>query len=321
MDLNTLPSAHAGGGCPLIVIAGPTGAGKSSLALHIAGRFSGEVVNCDSVQVFRHFDIGSAKLCAARQFGISHHLIDVADPTEHFTAGDYARRATEALRDISVRTRLPVVAGGTGLYLRALLSGLSPGPTRNASLRDRLLAREHRRPGSLARILTRLDRAASERIHPNDVQKTIRALEVRRAGGKPISQVFDEGRNALTGFRALKIILNPAREQLNAGLDERLAWMFEHGLIEETQHILDLGYSSEVKPFESLGYKQALQVIRGELTHTQALKEAQTRTRQYAKRQITWFRREPDAIWLNGFGSDPGIERQAFDLVEAHLSE
>lgn len=320
MELEPLRSDRKEGGWPLVAVAGPTGSGKSSLALRIAMEFKGEVVNCDSVQVFRHFDLGSAKLPPDRRCGVPHHLIDVADPGEHFTAGDYVRLARQALAEIRSGGRLPVVAGGTGLYLRALLEGLFAGPARNAPVRDRLLEREHRRPGTLHRILRRLDPAAAGRIHSNDIKKTVRALEVRLAGGKPLTEFLEEGREALAGVRTLKLILNPPRAQLNSALDERLDWMFANGLIEETRRILDLGFSPDAKPFESLGYKQALKAIHGELSRDRALEEARLRTRQYAKRQMTWFRRERGAIWLDGFGTDPEIERQAFDCVKRHLN-
>lgn len=320
MELQPLRSDRNAGGWPLVAVAGPTGSGKTSLALRIAMEFKGEVINCDSVQVFRHFDLGSAKLPPDHRCGVPHHLIDVAEPGEHFTAGDYARLARQALAKIRSGGRLPVVAGGTGLYLRALFEGLFAGPARDATLRDRLLGREHRRPGSLHRVLRRLDPAAGARIHANDVKKTVRALEVRLAGGKPLTEFLEDGREALAGFRTLKLILNPPRAQLNAALDERLACMFANGLIEEARRILELGFSPAAKPFESLGYQQALKVIRGELSREQALAEARLRTRQYAKRQMTWFRRERGAIWLDGFGSDPEIERQSFDWVKRHVN-
>jgi tRNA dimethylallyltransferase len=299
----------------LVAVVGPTGSGKSELALAIAEEFKGEVVNCDSLQVFRHFDIGTAKLPVEERRGIPHHLIDIVDPDELFTAGEYARLAREAIAEITARGRLPIVAGGTGFYLRALLDGLFEGPTRDQSLRDRLAAREARRPGSLHRLLTRFDREASRKIHPNDVPKVTRALEVCLVTQRPVSELFRTGRDALRGYRALKLGLLPDRETLYRRLDPRCARMFENGLVEEVQAILAMGYPAESKPFESHGYKQALQLIRGQLSSRDAVFYAQRNTRNYAKRQITWFRREPGLIWLRNFGDLPEIRAAALELV------
>jgi tRNA dimethylallyltransferase len=311
----------ATGSHPLIVIAGPTGSGKSALALRVAESLCGEIVNCDSIQVYRHFNIGAAKLGESERRGIPHHLIDVADPDEQFTAGEYARRGRRILDDIAARGRLPVVAGGTGFYLRALLQGLFSGPERDAGLRERLAGREVRRPGSLHRILSRLDKASAERIHANDVHKLIRALEVRLAGNRPITEFFQDGSDPLVGFRVLKLILNPPRPELYSKLDARLRWMFDNGLVEETQALLNLGFAGSLKPFESLGYLQALKLLRGELPPEQAIAEAQMQTRRYAKRQITWFRREEGSIWLNGFGTDAEVESLAFLVVDAFMRD
>jgi tRNA dimethylallyltransferase len=271
------------------------------LALAIAEQFNGEIVNCDSLQVFRHFDIGTAKLPFQERRGIPHHLIDVADPDELFTAGEFARVAREAIAGITGRGKLPVVAGGTGFYLRALLDGLFAGPARDQSLRDRLATREARRQGSLHRLLTRFDREAARKIHPNDVPKVMRAVEVCLLTRRPVTELFQEGRGALEGYRTLKLGLLPDRDALYEKLDARCAAMFSGGLIEEVQHILGLGFPETAKPFESHGYKQALQLIHGELSPRDAVFYAQRNTRNYAKRQITWFRREPGLVWLKGF--------------------
>jgi tRNA dimethylallyltransferase len=286
---------------PLVAIAGPTGSGKSELALRIAEEFSGEVVNCDSLQIYRYFDIGTAKLPLAERRGIPHHLIDILDPDQIFTAGEYARLAREALADISARGKLPVIAGGTGFYLRALLDGLFPGPARDPDLRQRLAAREHRKPGSLHRLLRRFDRDAAARIHANDVPKVMRALEVCLLARRPMTDLFREGRDALLGYRVLKLGLSPDRDELYVALDERCRLMFESGLVDEVRHILALGFPPEAKPFESHGYRQALQFIRGELNAKEALFYAQRNTRNYAKRQMTWFRKEAGMQWLAGF--------------------
>jgi tRNA dimethylallyltransferase len=306
---------------PLVAVVGPTGSGKSDLALDIAQHFDGEIINCDSLQVYRHFDIGTAKLPPDERRGVPHHLIDILNPDELFTAGEYARAARECLAEISQRSRLPILAGGTGFYLRALLDGLFEGPSRDQSLRDRLALREARRAGSLHRLLTRFDAATARKIHPHDVPKVTRALEVCLLTRRPVSELFLEGRDALGGYRTLKLGLLPDRDALYERLDQRCAAMFANGLVEEVRHILELGYSAELKPFESHGYRQALQSIRGELNLREAVFYAQRNTRQYAKRQLTWFRREAGLVWLKGFVDTPGIREQALELVKKFLAE
>ncbi len=294
---------------PLIAIAGPTGSGKSAIALRICASFGGEVVNCDSLQIFRHFDIGTAKLRLDAREGIPHHLIDTLDPDQLFTAGQYSRSARTVVAEIRDRGRVPVVAGGTGFYLSALLDGLFPGLARDGSLRERLAVRHKRRPGSLHRLLSRFDPETAARVHPNDLPKLTRALEIRLLTRQPASQVFSErSRDALRDFRVLKIGLNPEREALYARLNRRTADMFEGGLIEEVRGVLAMGYSSAAKPFESHGYKQAIQVLNGELNFGEALASARQNTRNYAKRQMTWFKRVADIEWFAGFGDEPGIQ-------------
>jgi tRNA dimethylallyltransferase len=300
-------------------VAGPTGSGKSDLALALAHRFDGEIVNCDSLQVYRHFDIGTAKLPPSEWCGIPHHLIDILNPDELFTAGEYARLARDTVQAISQRGKLPILAGGTGFYLRALLDGLFEGPSRDQFLRDRLSRREVSRPGSLHRLLTRFDPPTAQKIHPHDVPKVTRALEVCLLTRRPVSQLFREGRASLAGFRTLKLGLLPDREALYERLDQRCAAMFAGGLVEEVRHILELGYAPESKPFESHGYKQALQFIRGELNLREATFYAQRNTRQYAKRQLTWFRREVGLVWLKGFADTSGIRERALELVAEFL--
>ena len=302
---------------PLVAVVGPTGSGKSDLALEIAQQFHGEIINCDSLQVYRYFDIGTAKLPLEKRRGIPHHLIDILNPDEIFTAGEYARLAREAVQAISQRGNLPILAGGTGFYLRALLDGLFEGPSRDQSLRDRLARREARREGSLHRLLTRFDSPTARKIHPHDVPKVTRALEVCLLTRRPVSELFREGRDALRGYRTLKLGLLPDRDALYERLDQRCASMFENGLVEEVNKILAMGYAAESKPFESHGYKQALQSIRGESNLREAIFYAQRNTRQYAKRQLTWFRREPELVWLKGFANTPGIQKSALGSVGA----
>ena len=300
----------------MIAIAGPTGSGKSDLALAVAEQFHGEVVNCDSLQIYKYFDIGTAKLPLDDRHGIPHHLLDIAEPDQVFTAGEYSRRARKVLADIAGRDRLPVVAGGTGFYLRALIDGLFEGPERDEHLRARLMAR---RPGSAHRLLRRFDPAAAARIHPNDVPKTVRALEVCLLTRRRVTDLYAQGRDALRGFRVLKLGLMPDRKELYRRLDDRCKEMFSSGLIEEVRRILTLGFRPPAKPFESHGYRQAIQVLGGELSLDDAIAEAQRNTRNYAKRQITWFRREKDIEWLHGFGSEEEVRSTALARIEQFL--
>ncbi|MBZ5575261.1 MAG: tRNA (adenosine(37)-N6)-dimethylallyltransferase MiaA [Acidobacteriia bacterium] len=296
---------------PLVAVVGATGSGKSALALGLAQAFAGEIVNCDSLQVYRHFDLGTAKLAPAERQGIPHHLIDIVNPDELFSAGEYARRARDVIAALSAVGRLPIIVGGTGFYLRALLDGLFEGPVRDEPLRDRLAAREQRCPGSLHRLLARFDAEAARRIHPHDVPKVTRALEVCLLARRPVSELFRTGRSALRGYRPLKIGLSPDRELLYQRLDLRCQAMFDAGLVDEVRAILALGYPPSSKPFESHGYKQALQLVNGELTLKEAVFYAQRNTRRYAKRQVTWFRQEPGVVWLHGFGDDASVSRAA----------
>lgn len=304
---------------PLVSVLGPTGSGKSGLAIELAREFPGEIVNCDSLQVYRYFDIGTAKLPEGERGGIAHHLIDIVNPDEVFTAGEYARLARHSIADISSRELLPIIAGGTGFYLRALVDGLFEGPSRDAPLRAGLAERESDRPGVLHRLLRRMDPEAARRIHPNDVPKVTRAVEVCLVARRSVSELFREGRNALEGYRTLKLGLLPDRDELYECLNRRCEEMFAGGLVEEVRAILARGFPPESKPFESHGYRQALQLIHGELCPRDAVFYAQRNTRQYAKRQITWFRREPGLVWLKGFGNTPEIKAEAVRLVREFL--
>jgi tRNA dimethylallyltransferase len=298
----------------LVVILGPTGSGKTSLSVALAQRFAGEIVSCDSVAVYRGLEIGSAKPSPEQRKLVPHHLLDVVGPDAFYTAGDYSRAAREAIADIVGRGRLPIVTGGTGLYLRALLQGLFPGPQRSAALRDRLLRKaETRGPISLHRILKRLDPASAARIHVNDTAKVIRAIEVTLAAARPMSEAWKEGSEALTGYRVLRLGLDPARPQLYQRINDRAYAMFAQGLIEETRELL--ARYGRCPALDSLGYRQAAQYLDGALTHEQAVAAASQGHRNYAKRQLTWFRREPEVRWLNGFGGDPALLAEAESLI------
>jgi len=317
----------------VVVVLGPTASGKTALALAIARRFRGEIVNCDSVAMYREFEIGTAKPNAAERAEIPHHLLDCVDPLADVSAGEYARQARKVLREIVLREsvlhesehrrHLPIVSGGTGLYLRALLEGLFPGPQRSEELRDKLRARAQKNGVEhLHRILRRLDSSAANRIHANDVPKMIRAIEVclasRRTSRRTVTELWQLGRQPLQGFRILRLGLNPNREALYARINQRAATMFDQGLIAETEMLLTK-YGAQARPLASLGYKQALQFLRGELDRESALSAAQQAHRNYAKRQITWFRREPDVHWLAGFGDDLDIQAEGIATVEQRI--
>jgi tRNA dimethylallyltransferase len=304
---------------PLLVLLGPTASGKTALSVALAEQFRGEILSCDSVALYRELQIGAAKPGPAERARVPHHLLDVAAPTEHVTAGEYARLARDALRDVSARGALPVVVGGTGLYLRALLDGLFAGPQRSEKMRARL--RELcRRRGSrhLHRILQRVDPAAAAGIHPNDAPKLVRALEVCLAARQPMSEMWKQGREPLRGYNVLRLGLAPEREALYLRINRRAEAMFASGLIDETARLRER-YGESIWPLRSLGYRQALELIRGETTAEAAIAAAQQGHRNYAKRQMTWFRREPDVHWLDGFGDHPRIQREAAALVGMRL--
>jgi tRNA dimethylallyltransferase len=302
----------------LVVLFGPTASGKTALSLSLAERFNGEIVNCDSIAMYREFDVGTAKPTPPERARVPHHLLDCLAPTCQMTAGEYARQARQVLDEIKSRGRLPVIVGGSGLYLRALLEGLSPGPQRSEELRERLRKRAKIRGSNyLHRVLYRLDHATAEKIHANDMPKVIRAIEVCLASRQKMSALWQQGRDPLRGFRILRIGLDPDRQALYSRIDQRAQQMFEKGLIEETKRLLEK-YGDTASPLSSLGYRQAVQFLRGEVTREQALQAAQQAHRNYAKRQMTWFRREPETQWVRGFGDDPQIQQQAAAKIESH---
>jgi tRNA dimethylallyltransferase len=340
-----------------VLIVGPTGSGKTALSLELGERFGGEIISCDSVAVYRGMELGTAKPSSAARARLPHHLLDVADPDQPFTAGAYSRQARAALTEIAARDRLPIVSGGTGLYLRALTEGLFAAPERQPEMRARLersrarheqecspapegqhenspewsaaqpgecLPTDGLRPGGalrtppnqrkswLHRLLARLDPATATRIHPNDTPKLIRAIEVCLTARQPLSEVM--ARDPLTGFRLLRIGLNPPRQTLYDRLNRRCAEMFAAGLVEETCGLLKR--YGPVKALDSLGYRQALSVLREFWSVEEAVAAAQQGHRNYAKRQLTWFRREPEVHWIEAFGDEPETARAAAELVE-----
>lgn len=300
----------------LIAVLGPTASGKSDLALDLAERLGGEIVNYDSVQVYRGFDVGSAKTPVSERRGVPHHLIDVLDPGETFSAGEYARRARTVIAEIRERGRTSILAGGTGFYLRAALDGLFEGPQRDEDLRARL-ERSAQRRGTrwLHRMLLRLDPESASRIHANDSPKLIRAIEVALLDA-PMTEAFERGAAPLEGFEIVRLGLDPAREELYERINRRAQRMFDGGLLDEVRGLLAAGVSPEAWPFGALGYRQAVACVHGSMSVEAAIEETARKTRNYAKRQHTWFRRqEPETTWLEGFGDDPALLEAALAAI------
>ncbi|HWZ51939.1 MAG TPA: tRNA (adenosine(37)-N6)-dimethylallyltransferase MiaA [Granulicella sp.] len=310
----------ASGELPMVVLVGATASGKTALSLALAEEFGGEIVSCDSVAVYREMEIGTAKPSLEERGRVPHHMIDVVAPDQAYTAGEYSRGAREALAGITGRGRLPIVAGGTGLYLRALVDGLFPAPAVDPELRARLRSRaEEKGAVYLHRILCRLDARAAGVIHANDVPKVVRAIEVSLAAREPLSEQWEKGRDALSGYRILRLGLDPPRALLYERINQRAAAMFERGLVEETERLVER-YGYGCTPLGSLGYAQAVAVLRGEMTREAAIAAAQQGHRNYAKRQGTWFRREPEVHWLAGTGGDAEVLARAKALVREHLA-
>jgi tRNA dimethylallyltransferase len=307
----------------LIALFGPTASGKTALSIVLAQRFGAEILSCDSVAVYRGMEVGTAKPTLAERRLVPHHCLDLYDPDEACTAGDYARHARATLADLAERGVLPILSGGTGLYARALLDGLFPAPAKNAELRALLRTRVERRGAvHLHRTLARLDAVAAEAIHPNDVSKVIRAIEVSVAARQPMSAQWAQGRDGLGGYRILRLGLDVPREELYARINRRAGAMFAAGLIEETRSLIER-FGADCRPFESLGYAQASAVLAGRLREAEAVAQTAQGHRNYAKRQMTWFRREAqlhEVHWLRGAGDAAEIIAEAEALVESHLA-
>jgi tRNA dimethylallyltransferase len=303
---------------PLIAVVGPSASGKSALGVWLAEQLGGEVVACDSTQLYRGLDIGTAKPTAAERGGVAHHLIDVLGPEEPATAGGYRQMALAVLTGLRNRGQVPILTVGTGLYLRALLEGLADVPQRSEELRERLRlgAREHG-PGHLHRILKRLDAEAARKISAGDEQKLIRAIEVCLITKRPLTELHRSGRAPLQGWRALKIGLAPEREALYARIHARTDAMLAHGWLDEVRSFLDGRLREDAKPFDFIGYRELRAVLQGRLTMDEARAAIQQATRRYAKRQLTWFRREPAVHWLAGFGDQANVQKEALAWLKS----
>jgi len=301
---------------PLVVIVGPTASGKSTLGVWLAAKFGGEILACDSTQLYRGFDIGTAKPRPAERHGVPHHLIDVLSPMEEATAGGYREMAVSVLENLRTRGRLPILTVGTGLYLRALLEGLADVPQRSEELRERLHASaEEHGPGYLHRLLKRLDPETAGKIAAADEQKLIRAVEVCVLARRPISEVHRTGRTPLVGWRALKIGLMPPREALYERIRARMDAMLAEGWMEEVRSLMTTGLPENAKPFDFIGYRELRQVVRGEKKLEEARSAIQQTTRRYAKRQLTWFRKDPAVHWLAGFGDHADVQHEALEWL------
>ena len=304
-------------GARLIVILGPTASGKSALGISVAERLGGEILVCDSTQVYRHFDIGTGKVPLAEQRGIPHHLVDVVEPHDVFTAGEFRRRALDVLEQVRQRGKLPIITAGTGLYLRALLEGLADAPERSEELRERLRSKDKRHgPEHLHRVLTRMDKEAAKKIAPRDTQKIIRAIELRKLAGKPVSEIHRGGRKGLEGYNVIKIGLQPSRDALYARINSRVEAMMASGWMQEVRALVARGVPADAKPFQFIGYSDLRACLEsGRSPIENAVKHIQQSTRQFSKRQVTWFRKEQDVCWLPGFGDDPGIIAAALQIA------
>lgn len=303
----------------LIVLVGPTASGKTALSLRLAETLGGEIVSCDSVAVYREMEIGTAKPSREERARVPHHMIDVVPATAAYSAGDYGREARVAVAEIASRGRVPIVAGGTGLYLRALLDGLSPVPPRDEALRKRLRVAAGRRGVTLLhRVLRRVDPQAAARIHANDESKLIRAIEVSALLGGAMSDVWSRhAPEPLRGFRVVQLGLQPDRAALYRRIDARCQQMFAAGLLEETAALVKR-YGEQCRALQSLGYAEAQAVLRGDLTEAEAIAQAQQGHRHYSKRQRTWFRPDKRIHWLHGFGED--VYDEAMQAIAANPS-
>jgi tRNA dimethylallyltransferase len=292
----------------LVVILGPTASGKSALGISLAKRLGGEILVCDSTQVYRRFDIGTAKIPAPEQQGIAHHLVDLVEPDQVFTAGEYRRCALKVLDDVRRREKVPVLTAGTGLYLRALLEGLAEAPLRSEELRERLRAKaEGHGPEYLHRMLARLDAESAARIAARDTQKIIRAIEMRLVTGKTVGEIHRAGRDPLAGYEVIKIGLLPARAALYKRIHDRVESMIRAGWLDEVRQLVADGVPADAKPLQFIGYAEWREHLAGRLSKDEAVQRIQQATRHFAKRQVTWFRKEVAVHWLEGFGDDPDI--------------
>jgi tRNA dimethylallyltransferase len=306
---------------PLVLaVLGPTATGKSALALALAERYDGEIVNCDSTAVFRGFDIGTDKLPLNARRGIPHHLIDIADPTTEYTAAQYARDAAAAIREIHSRGHLPIVVGGTGLYFRALTRGLFPGPGRDAALRARLERIAERRGAEFVhRMLRRVDRESAVRIQPRDLKRVVRALEVYLLTGRPLTAHFAETASLIPDVEVMAIGVRLPALQISERVTRRVDQQFAGGLLDEMKALLARGVPETARPFGGLVYRQALEHLHGVRDEASTRALIAQENRRYARRQLIWFRKEPKLVWCEGPGESAATIDAVIRLVDSHI--
>lgn len=306
----------------LVAILGPTATGKSALGLAMAERYDGEIVNCDSTAVYRGFDIGTDKVALADRRGVPHHLIDIVEPTEEYTAAQYARDASRVVREIHARGRLPILVGGTGFYYRALTRGLFPGPGRDAALRQRLETIAERRGVTfLHRMLARYDAASALRIQPRDLKRLVRALEVFFLTGRPLTAHFADTERPLPEFEVVPIGVRLPAAQISARVTRRVDEQFERGLLAEIRTLLARGIPETARPFGGLVYRQALEHLHGVRDEAATRALVAQENRRYARRQLIWFRKEPNLSWFDGPGESPATIDTAARFLDLRLPE
>ena len=307
---------------PLVAILGPTATGKSALALALAERFDGEIINCDSTAVYRGFDIGTDKIAPGDRRGITHHLIDIADPTDEYTAAQFARDAAHVVRDIHARGRLPILAGGTGFYYRALTRGLFPGPGKDAALRRRLESiAERRGVAFLHRMLKRVDADSARRIQPRDVKRLVRALEVYFLTGRPLTAHFADTASPLPDVEVMAIALRLPAAATSERVTRRVDQQFARGLLDEIRTLLARGIPEAARPFGGLVYRQALEHLHGVRDEPATRALIAQENRRYARRQLIWFRKEPNLVWFDGPGESASTIAAVTGLIDTRLQE
>jgi tRNA dimethylallyltransferase len=303
-----------------VAVLGPTATGKSALGLAIAERFDGEIVNCDSTAVYRGFDIGTDKLPVAQQRGVPHHLIDIVEPTDHYTAAQFASDAAATIRDILVRGRMPIVVGGTGFYYRALTRGLFPGPGRDADLRRRLERIASKRgPERLHALLKRVDAESALRIQPRDVKRMVRALEVYFLTGRPLTDHFAETQPPLADVEFVPVGVRLPAADISERVTRRVDEQFERGLLDEIRGLLARGIPESARPFGGLVYRQALEHLHGLRDERATRALISQENRHYARRQLIWFRKEPNLTWFDGPGESPATIARVLDFLRSRL--